>query len=157
MMVIHTLKEGLFYMLKEFKDFIAQGNVLDLAVGVIIGSAFTSIVNSLVEYLINPLIGLFIGGIDFSDWTLKFGEATFKVGSFVNSIISFLIIAFIVFLIVKAVNKVMPAKEEEEEADPQVQLLTDIRDALAPEKAEVAEEDALEDPETTDLSSEENK
>lgn len=144
-------------MLKEFKDFIAQGNVLDLAVGVIIGSAFTSIVNSLVEYLINPLIGLFIGGIDFSDWTFKFGDATFKVGSFINSIISFLIIAFIVFLIVKGVNKVMPAKEEEEEVDPQVQLLTDIRDAVAPEKAEVAEEDVIEDQETTDPSSKENK
>ena len=101
-------------MLKEFKEFIAQGNVLDLAVGVIIGSAFTAIVNSLVDYLINPLIGLFIGGIDFSDWVFKVGDAKFKFGSFINSIISFLIIAFIVFLIVKAVNKLMPKKEEEE-------------------------------------------
>ncbi|HIW88912.1 MAG TPA: large-conductance mechanosensitive channel protein MscL [Candidatus Ligilactobacillus excrementipullorum] len=128
-------------MLKEFKEFIAQGNVLDLAVGVIIGSAFTAIVNSLVDYLINPLIGLFIGGIDFSDWVFKVGDAKFKFGSFINSIISFLIIAFIVFLIVKAVNKLMPKKEEEEAVDEQIALLTDIRNALAPEKA-VAEEEA---------------
>lgn len=128
-------------MIKEFKEFIAQGNVLDLAVGVIIGSAFTAIVNSLVENLINPLIGLFIGGIDFSDWILKVGDAKFKVGTFINSIISFLIIAFIVFLIVKAVNKIMPKKEEEEEVDPQVQLLTDIRDAVAPEKAALSDVD----------------
>ncbi|HJE96251.1 large-conductance mechanosensitive channel protein MscL [Ligilactobacillus acidipiscis] len=128
-------------MLKEFKEFIAQGNVLDLAVGVIIGSAFTAIVNSLVENLINPLIGIFIGGIDFSDWVLKVGDATFKFGTFINSIISFIIIAFIVFLIVKSVNKIMPKKEEEEEVDPQVQLLTDIRDALAPEKAALSDVD----------------
>lgn len=126
-------------MLKEFKEFIAQGNVLDLAVGVIIGSAFTAIVNSLVEYLINPLIGLFIGGIDFSDWVLKVGDAKFKFGAFINSIISFLIIAFIVFLIVKAVNKMMPKKEVVEATDPQIELLTDIRDALAPEKAAVSD------------------
>ena len=124
-------------MLKEFKEFIAQGNVLDLAVGVIIGSAFTAIVNSLVENLINPLIGIFIGGIDFSDWVLKVGDATFKFGTFINSIISFIIIAFIVFLIVKSVNKIMPKKEEEEE----VELLTDIRDALAPEKAALSDVD----------------
>ncbi|GKS81583.1 large-conductance mechanosensitive channel [Ligilactobacillus pabuli] len=139
-------------MLKEFKEFIAQGNVLDLAVGVIIGSAFTAIVNSLVDYLINPLIGLFIGGIDFSDWVFKVGDAKFKFGSFINSIISFLIIAFIVFLIVKAVNKLMPKKEEEEAVDEQIALLTDIRNALAPEKAAAEEEAArLEASETDPL------
>ncbi|GBG95611.1 large-conductance mechanosensitive channel [Ligilactobacillus salitolerans] len=128
-------------MLKEFKDFIARGNVLDLAVGVIIGGAFTSIVNSLVENLINPLIGIFIGGIDFSDWVFKVGDATFKFGTFINSIITFLIIAFVVFLIVKFVNKLMPQKEIEAVVDPQIQLLTDIRDAVAPEKAETTEDD----------------
>lgn len=128
-------------MLKEFKEFIARGNVLDLAVGVIIGGAFTSIVNSLVENLINPLIGIFIGGIDFSDWVFKVGDATFKFGTFINSIITFLIIAFVVFLIVKFVNKLMPQKEIEAVVDPQIQLLTDIRDAVAPEKAETTEDD----------------
>ena len=87
-------------MLKEFKQFIARGNVIDLAVGVIIGAAFTAIVKSLVKNLINPLIGLFIGRIDLSNLTLKVGEANFRYGSFLNSIINFLIISFIVFLIV---------------------------------------------------------
>ena len=119
-------------MIKEFKEFISRGNVLDLAVGVIIGSAFTSIVKDLVNYLINPLIGLCVGGIDFSDWSFKVFDATFKIGSFVNSVINFLIIAFVVFLIVKFVNKLMPKKEEEEEVIPDnTELyLKEIRDAL---------------------------
>ncbi len=132
-------------MLKEFKEFITRGNVLDLAVGVIIGSAFTAIVNSLVTNLINPLIGIFMGGIDFSDWVFKVGGATFRFGSFINSIISFLIIAFIVFLIVKGVNKLYPKKEEVTGVSPEIQLLTDIRDAVAPDKAPTENED--EDPE----------
>ncbi|MCC3237829.1 large conductance mechanosensitive channel protein MscL, partial [Pediococcus acidilactici] len=74
-------------MLKEFKEFVSRGNVLDLAVGVIIGGAFTSIVKALVNYLINPLIGLFVGGIDFSDWSFKVAGATFKFGSFINAVI----------------------------------------------------------------------
>lgn len=119
-------------MIKEFKEFISRGNVLDLAVGVIIGSAFTSIVKALVNYLINPLIGLCVGGIDFSDWSFKVFDATFKIGSFVNSVINFLIIAFVVFLIVKFVNKLMPKKEEEGEVIPDnTELyLKEIRDAL---------------------------
>ncbi|MBF7120987.1 large-conductance mechanosensitive channel protein MscL [Pediococcus pentosaceus] len=119
-------------MIKEFKEFISRGNVLDLAVGVIIGSAFTSIVKALVNYLINPLIGLCVGGIDFSDWSFKVFDATFKIGSFVNSVINFLIIAFVVFLIVKFVNKLMPKKEEEEEVIPDnTELyLKEIRDTL---------------------------
>lgn len=98
-------------MLKEFKEFISRGNVMDLAVGVIIGAAFTSIVKSLVDNLINPLIGIFLGQIDFSDLALKVGSATFKYGAFINSIINFLIIAFVVFLLVKGINKIMPKKE----------------------------------------------
>ena len=90
-------------MLKEFKEFIGRGNVLDLAVGVIIGSAFTAIVNSLVTNLINPFIGLFLGKIDLSDLQLVIGGTTFKFGAFLNAVINFLIIAFVVFLIVKAV------------------------------------------------------
>ncbi|MDQ7252366.1 large-conductance mechanosensitive channel protein MscL [Pediococcus pentosaceus] len=118
-------------MIKEFKEFISRGNVLDLAVGVIIGSAFTSIVKALVNYLINPLIGLCVGGIDFSDWSFKVFDATFKIGSFINSVINFLIIAFVVFLIVKFVNKLMPQKEEEEVIPDNTELyLKEIRDAL---------------------------
>lgn len=105
-------------MLKEFKEFISRGNVLDLAIGVMIGSAFTAIVTSLVENLINPLIGIFLGKIDLSNLVFSIGEAHFKFGAFLNSIINFLIIAFVVFLIVKAVNKALP-KKEEAPADPE--------------------------------------
>ena len=105
-------------MFKEFKQFIARGNVIDLAVGVIIGAAFTSIVKSLVSNIINPLIGI-----------LKVGDATFKYGSFINSVINFLIISFVVFLIVKAVNKI--TKKEKKEAGPTAEdYLKDIRDLL---------------------------
>lgn len=86
---------------------------MDLAVGVIIGAAFTSIVKSLVDNLINPLIGIFLGQIDFSNLVFKIGDATFKYGAFINSIINFLIIGFVVFLLVKRVNKLMPKKEEQ--------------------------------------------
>ena len=121
-------------MLKEFKEFVSRGNVLDLAVGVIIGGAFTSIVKALVNYLINPLIGLLVGGIDFSDWSFKVAGATFKFGSFINAVINFLIIAFVVFIIVKTVNKFVPKKAEEEENTDEVDnseiYLKEIRDAL---------------------------
>lgn len=105
-------------MLKEFKDFISRGNVIDLAVGVIIGAAFTAIVKSLVDNIINPLIGIFLGQIDFSNLVFKVGNASFKYGSFINSIINFLIIAFVVFLLVKAINKMMPAKDNSSEETP---------------------------------------
>ena len=99
-------------MLNEFKAFIAKGNVLDLAVGIIIGAAFTAIVTSLVDDLIQPLIGLIIGGIDFSSWGFSVGDAKFAIGNFITAIIKFLIVAWVVFLIVKAVNRMMPKKEE---------------------------------------------
>ncbi|MCR1902093.1 large-conductance mechanosensitive channel protein MscL [Ligilactobacillus apodemi] len=123
-------------MLKEFKEFISRGSVLDLAVGVIIGSAFTAIVNSLVKDLINPFIGLFLGKIDLSDLKFSVGGANFMVGSFINAIINFLIIAFVIFLIVKAFNKVLPKKEEEaaDEPAPEVELLAEIRDLLKKEQ-----------------------
>lgn len=120
-------------MIKEFKAFIARGNVLDLAVGVIIGAAFTAIVKSLVDNLINPLLGVFIGGIDFSDMVFTIGKANFRYGSFINSVINFLIVAFIVFLIVKAVNKFMPKKEEVEETPAlsvEAQYLQEISELL---------------------------
>lgn len=119
-------------MIKEFKEFISRGNMMDLAVGVIIGAAFTAIVNSLVNNLINPLIGLFIGKIDLSTLTFKIGEATFKYGEFLNAVINFLIIAFVVFLLVKLVNKLMPKKEVKEEHIPSAEetYLREIRDLL---------------------------
>jgi large conductance mechanosensitive channel len=99
-------------MLKEFKTFIARGNVLDLAVGVVIGAAFTAIVTSMVDDIINPLIGLIGGGVDFSALSVGLGDAQFMYGNFINAIIKFLIVAWVVFLLVKAVNRMMPKKEE---------------------------------------------
>ena len=116
-------------MLKEFKEFISRGNVMDLAVGVIIGGAFTAIVNSLVKYIINPFLGLFVGAIDFSDLVFKIGNATFRVGSFLNAVINFLIIAFVVFLMVKGINKVLRQDKKEEAPapkDPQLEVLEEI-------------------------------
>jgi large conductance mechanosensitive channel len=99
-------------MLNEFKAFISKGNVLDLAVGIIIGAAFTAIVTSLVDDLIQPLIGMIIGGIDFSSWGFSIGDAKFAIGNFITAIIKFVIVAWVVFLIVKAVNRMMPKKDE---------------------------------------------
>ncbi len=125
-------------MLKEFKDFIAKGNVMDMAVGIIIGAAFTAIIGSLVADLINPVISLFMGGIDFSSMGYRLGEgedgAVFAYGKFIMAIINFLIIAFVVFMLVKAVNK---AKKAEEEAAPapdpgpsEIDLLKEIAASL---------------------------
>ncbi len=124
-------------MLKEFKDFIAKGNVMDMAVGIIIGAAFTAIVTSLVADIINPLIGLFMGGIDFGGLSAAVGEAVFTYGNFIMAIINFLIIAFVVFMLVRYVNKVKEASAKEEEAAPaadpgpsEKDLLADILAAL---------------------------
>ena len=145
-------------MFKEFKEFIARGNVIDLAVGIIIGAAFTAIVNSLVADLINPIIGLLTGGTDFSGLYLVLkgtvpdgpslkaardtGAAVFAYGSFLSAVINFLIIAWAVFLLVKAVNRVQSAttKKKEEEAAPpagptQEELLVQIRDELRAHRA----------------------
>lgn len=121
-------------VLKKFKTFIARGNVIDLAVGVIIGSAFTAIVTSLTKNLINPLIGIFLGKIDLSGLVLTVGQAHFRYGDFLNAVINFLIIAFVVFLLVKAINKLMPTKETDAEPAPapnqETVVLTEIRDLL---------------------------
>ncbi len=123
-------------MLKEFKNFIARGSVIDMAVGVIIGAAFTAIVTSLVNNMINPLIGIFMGKVNFSDLVFKVGAATFKYGEFINSIISFLIIAFVVFLMVKFLNQVIK-KNSKEPAKPTSTeiLLKEIRDELRKDKS----------------------
>lgn len=124
-------------MFKEFKDFIAKGNVMDMAVGIIIGAAFTAIVGSLVEDLINPIISLFMGGVDFSGLGIKLGEgedaAVFAYGKFIMAIINFLVIAWVVFMLVKAVNKTKAPEEEapaEEPGPTELDMLTEIRDAL---------------------------
>lgn len=96
-------------MLKEFREFIARGNVLDLAIAVIIGSAFGKIVASLVGDILTPLIGLLMGGINLSEQTMKIGEAAIKWGAFVQSIFDFLVIAFVIFLIVRTANKMKKA------------------------------------------------
>ena len=120
-------------MLNEFKDFIAKGNVMDMAVGIIIGAAFTAIVGSLVADMINPLIGLFMGGVDFAGLSASVGEATFTYGNFIMAIINFLIIAFVVFMLVRTVNKAK-AEEPVVEAAPagptQEELLAQILVAL---------------------------
>ncbi len=124
-------------MLKEFKEFIMRGNVLDLAVGVIIGGAFSSIVTSLVNNVIMPLIGIILGGIDFTSLTIKIQDAEIQYGMFLQSVIDFLIIAFCIFLMVKIVNKLMHLKKKKiEEGTTEIVksneeiLLEEIRDLL---------------------------
>lgn len=106
------LKDKEAIMIKEFKEFIAEGNVVDLAVGVVMGGAFGKIVASLVEDIIMPLVGLLMGGIDFSTLGVKVGEANVLYGKFIQSIVDFLIIAFCIFLVVKAVNKMRKPVED---------------------------------------------
>ncbi len=122
-------------MLKEFKKFIARGNVLDLAVGVIVGGAFSSIVSSLVENIFTPLIGLILGGVNFSNLSLTFRDTKIMYGAFIQSIIDFLIVAFCLFIIVKFVNTLTHKKEEEKKNEQPAKsadiiLLEEIRDLL---------------------------
>lgn len=140
--------KGFFH---EFKEFIARGNVMDLAVGIIIGAAFTAIVSSLVNDIITPLMGVFIGGMDFSQLSVTLPsvseehEAVIAYGSFIQSVINFLLIALCVFILIKTLNtiktrmdalgkKQKPEKPEEPPAppapDPQLVLLEEIRDLL---------------------------
>ncbi len=143
-------------MFKEFKAFIARGNVLDLAIAVIIGAAFGKIVSSLTDDIIMPLIGKIFGGLDFSSYFMilspekvpealkgstdyaalkKAGVALFGYGEFITQAVNFLIIAFIIFLLVRAVNRMMPKPEEAAAADPaDVVLLREIRDELRAKK-----------------------
>jgi large conductance mechanosensitive channel len=96
-------------MLKQFKDFVMRGNVLDLAIGVIIGGAFGKIIASLVSDMLMPIIGLVMGGVDFSGLSITVGAAAIKWGAFVQTILDFLIVAFVIFIIVKAANKMKKA------------------------------------------------
>lgn len=99
-------------MLKEFKEFALKGNVIDLAIGVIVGAAFQAIVKSLVDDVIMPLISVLFGNIDFSDWVLKIGNNTIKYGSFISAIVNFVLVAFTLFLVVKYINKLNKKIEE---------------------------------------------
>ena len=127
--------------ISEFKEFISRGNVMDLAVGMIIGSAFTGIVNSLVNDIVMPFISMLTGGIDFSSWkwVLKAAEGdaaevAVNFGRFIAVVLDFIIIAFAVFCMVKAINKFHKKKEEAPAAPPEPsaeeKLLTEIRDLL---------------------------
>jgi len=122
-------------MLNEFKKFILRGNVIDLAVAVVIGAAFGAIVTSLTQDIIMPLVGILLGGLDFSTLSATVGSAVLAYGKFIQAIVNFLIIGFALFLIVKAINKTMESKKQAEEAAPaappaDVVLLTEIRDLL---------------------------
>lgn len=123
----------------EFKEFISRGNVLDLAVGVIIGGAFSKIVSSLVNDVFMPLIGVIIGGLDFSSLTIKVKDASINYGLFLQNIVDFLLMAICIFIIVKVVNKVRDGLEKKEEVIEEVKeevksneeiLLEEIRDLL---------------------------
>ena len=118
--------------LKEFKTFISKGNVVDLAVGVIIGSAFGKIVSSLVNDILMPIIGIIIGGIDFSNLTIQIKDATIKYGIFIQNIIDFLIVAFCIFIFIKLINKVSKKEEEKKEkvVSEEAKILKEIKDIL---------------------------
>jgi large conductance mechanosensitive channel len=146
-----TTTEGNGTMLNEFKNFIAKGNAMDLAVGIIIGAAFTAIVGSLVSDLINPIIGLILDGVDFTNMFVVLsgtvadgvglqvardaGAAVFAYGAFITAVINFIIIAFVVFMLVKAVN-VLKSRTEKTAAPAapsgptEIDLLIEIRDSL---------------------------
>jgi large conductance mechanosensitive channel len=121
-------------MLKEFRDFALRGSVFDLAIAVVIGAAFTAIVNSLVNDIIMPLIGVLLGGLDFTTLTVTFGSAAIAYGKFIQAIINFVIVAFVLFLLVRSVNRLQKKKEEAPPAPPEPsaeeKLLVEIRDLL---------------------------
>ncbi len=132
-------------ILNEFKKFISKGNALDLAIGVVVGSAFSKIVSSLVNDIIMPLVGVVIGGIDFTNLSLKVGQATINYGMFIQNIIDFLIISFCIFLVVKTLNTIddmakkkieklkkeeKVEKKEEEKVPEEILLLREINNSL---------------------------
>ena len=132
-------------MFKEFKKFIARGNVIDLAVGVIIGGAFGKIVTSLVNDVLMPAIGVVIGGLDFTNLSITIRDSKIMYGSFIQNVVDFLIVSFCIFMLIKIVNKITHKKEEEEKATEAVEkpkksdeviLLEEIRDLLK-EKTEI--------------------
>ena len=121
-------------LLNEFKEFISKGNVIDMAVGVVIGSAFSKIVTSLVNDIIMPLVGVIIGGLDFTSLSIKIKDSEILYGSFIQNIVDFLIIAACIFTVIKIMNKFKKQKPTEEpkpvETPEDIKLLTEIRDLL---------------------------
>jgi len=126
-------------MIQEFKTFISRGNVVDLAVGVVVGNAFKDIVNSLVDNIIMPIVGILIGGINFTTLSLRVWGVDVKFGLFLQSIVDFFIIAFCIFMAIKVINKLSRKKEEKKEEpkvpvkSDEVLLLEEIRDLLKKE------------------------
>lgn len=128
-------------MWKEFKEFAMQGSVLDLAVAVVIGGAFGNIVTAFVDQLIMPIVGAICGGIDFNSLAITVGDAVIGYGAVIQAIVDFVIIAFCIFLVVKAINKAKKPEEEPEEepAGPtEAELLAEIRDLLKDDQASKA-------------------
>ena len=129
-------------MIKEFKEFISKGNVMDMAVGIIIGGAFTTIVNKLVECILMPIIGIISGGKSVEDMSVMVGNAAIGYGAFIQAIIDFLLVALVLFFIIKALNKAKNAVAKPEEVAPaepepvpaDIELLTEIRDLLKEKK-----------------------
>lgn len=123
---------------KEFKEFAVKGNVMDMAVGVIIGGAFGKIVTSIVEDLLMPLVGMLTGGVDLTSLSLTVGDANVKYGNLLQNVIDFVIVAFSIFLMVKGINKFKkapdPAPETPATPSPEEKLLTEIRDLLKEKK-----------------------
>ena len=124
-------------MLKEFKEFISRGNVMDMAVGIIIGGAFTAIVTALVDSILMPIIGAITGGHSVEQMSWMVGDAAIGYGAFIQAIINFLLVAWVLFMIIKAINKAKaavmteePAEEEPEEKPADIVLLEEIRDLL---------------------------
>ena len=124
--------------LQEFKTFAMRGNVIDLAVGVIVGGAFSSITNSLINDIIMPIVGIFVSQASFADLTLSVGGAVITYGNFIQAVLNFVILAFVVFCMVKAVNRVAHTQKKEEAPPPapshEEKLLTEIRDLLKERK-----------------------
>lgn len=125
--------------IKEFKEFISNGNVMSMAIGIIIGGAFTAIVNSLVADIITPLIGMILGGINFSGISITVGSAQLMVGNFIQAVIMFVLTALVIFVMMKGLNKVAAKKKAADDAEEaavpaepsdEVKLLMEIRDAL---------------------------
>ena len=119
--------------MKEFKEFAMKGNVMDMAIGVVIGGAFTAIVTSLVGDIITPLIGIITGGVDFTGLAVTVGDANITYGNFIQAIINFLLISLVVFTLIKSMNKMKkeePAPEPEPEVDETLETLKQIRDLL---------------------------
>ena len=126
-------------MWEDFKKFALKGNVLDLAIAVVIGAAFGKIVSSLVEDIIMPAVGILLGGFSVEDWTYTFQGAELRYGVFAQSVIDFFIVAFSIFLVIRIFTKLKPKKDVPAEAEPEVldkkeELLLEIRDLLAKEK-----------------------